>query len=86
MEVKFLDLYKINERFRTEIDLKIKELSNRVEQELHKLIKKEINQECGIGGTENIIIGIQAQINQPRLLTLFRFHNILIRFVYWFQF
>lgn len=45
------------------IDLRIKELSNRVEQELHKLLKKEINQECGIGGTENIIIGIQAQIN-----------------------
>ena len=42
---------------------KIIELSNRVVNELHKLIKKEINQECGIGGVENIIVGIQAQVN-----------------------
>lgn len=45
------------------IDEKIRELSNRVIEKLHDLIKKEINQECGIGGVENIIIGIQTQVN-----------------------
>lgn len=45
------------------VDTKIKELSNRVSCKLQELIKKEINQECGIGGVENIIIGIQSQVN-----------------------
>lgn len=46
-----------------EIDDKIQDLSKRVSNELHKLMVKEINQECGIGAAESIIIGIQAQIN-----------------------
>lgn len=45
------------------VDGKIKELTSRVAGKLQDLIKKEINQECGIGGVENIIVGIQAQVN-----------------------
>jgi len=45
------------------VDGKIKELSDRVFNKLHDLIKKEINQECGIGGAENIVVAIQAQVN-----------------------
>lgn len=46
-----------------EIDEKIQDLSKRVSNELHKLMVKEINQECGIGAAESIIVGIQAQVN-----------------------
>jgi len=45
------------------IDGKIRELTSRVSGKLQDLIKKEINQECGVGGVENIIVGIQAQVN-----------------------
>ena len=45
------------------VDGKIKELTSRVAGKLQDLIKKEINQECGVGGVENIIVGIQAQVN-----------------------
>jgi len=46
-----------------EVNGKIQSLSERVSDELRKLIVKEINQECGIGAAESIILGIQAQIN-----------------------
>lgn len=45
------------------VDGKIRELTSRVSGKLQDLIKKEINQECGVGGVENIIVGIQAQVN-----------------------
>lgn len=45
------------------INDKIQDLSKRVCNELRKLIVKEINRECGIGAVENVIIGIQAQVN-----------------------
>lgn len=46
-----------------EVERKIQELNSRVVNELHDLIKKEINQECGIGAAESIILGIQAQVD-----------------------
>lgn len=46
-----------------EVDRKIQELNRKVINELHKLIKKEINQECGIGAAESIILGIQALVD-----------------------
>lgn len=46
-----------------EVDEKIQSLSKRVSDELHKLMVKEVNQECGIGAAESIILGIQAQVN-----------------------
>lgn len=45
------------------VDGKIKELSSRVIGKLHELVIKEINQECGLGGVENIIVGLQTQVN-----------------------
>ena len=46
-----------------EIDVQISQLSKRVSEELHKLMVKEINQECGVGATESILLGIQAQVS-----------------------
>jgi len=45
------------------IDGKVKELKARVFDQLHKLVVKTINQECGIGGAEAVLEGIQAQVD-----------------------
>lgn len=45
------------------IDGKLKELKARVFDQLHKLMVKTINQECGIGAAEAVILGIQSQVN-----------------------
>lgn len=42
---------------------KIEELENRVSRELVKLIKKEINNDCGVGVCEGIIDGIESQVD-----------------------
>jgi len=46
-----------------DVDAKVKELTERVNLELHKLCVKVLNQECGIGALENVILGIQQQVN-----------------------
>lgn len=46
-----------------DVDAKVKELIKRVNLELHKLCVKLLNQECGIGTLENVILGIQQQVN-----------------------
>lgn len=46
-----------------EVNEKLQNLSRRVFGELRQLIVKEINQDCGIGTAESIILGIQAQVN-----------------------
>lgn len=46
-----------------EVDRKIQELNKRVVTELHNLVKREINQECGVGAAESILLGIQAQVD-----------------------
>lgn len=42
---------------------KLKTLKDRVFVELHKLMVKTINQECGVGAAEDVLLGIQAQLN-----------------------
>ena len=46
-----------------EIQSKVLELKNRVLLELHKLVVKSINQECGIGLSKDILDGLQSQVN-----------------------
>lgn len=46
-----------------EIQQKVVELKNRVTEELHKLIVKSINQECGVGLVKDIIDGLESQVN-----------------------
>ncbi|MBR5716982.1 MAG: hypothetical protein IKX59_10380 [Bacteroidales bacterium] len=45
------------------IDGKLRQLKERVFDELHKLMVKTINQECGIGAAEAVVLGIQSQVN-----------------------
>lgn len=44
------------------IDGRVKDLKKRVFAELHKLVIKTINQECGIGAAEAVLDGIQSQV------------------------
>lgn len=46
-----------------DISKKIEDLSIRTKKELKKLLIKYINQECGIGSAENIILNIQRQFS-----------------------
>lgn len=46
-----------------EIQAKVKELKDRVFTELHKLVVKCINQECGVGLSKDVLDGLQSQIN-----------------------
>ena len=46
-----------------QIDNKLKELKDRVFAQLRKLMIKTVNQECGIGAAEAVILGIQSQVN-----------------------
>lgn len=45
------------------IDGKLRQLKDRVFEELRKLLVKTINQECGIGAAEAVVLGIQSQVN-----------------------
>ena len=46
-----------------DIQSKIKELKERVVKELHNLVVKSINQECGIGLAKDVLDAIQSQVN-----------------------
>lgn len=46
-----------------EIQNKVVELKTRVFAELHKLIVKSINQECGVGLAKDVLEGLQSQVN-----------------------
>lgn len=46
-----------------EINARLKALKERVFAELHKLLVKTINQECGVGAAEAVLLGIQSQLN-----------------------
>ena len=46
-----------------EVQQKVVELKSRVIEELHKLIVKSINQECGVGLVKDIIDGLESQVN-----------------------
>lgn len=46
-----------------EVDKRVKELKERVGKELRILIKKEINQECGVGACESILSDIANQVD-----------------------
>lgn len=46
-----------------DIQAKIKELKERVVKELHNLVVKSINQECGIGLAKDVLEAIQSQVN-----------------------
>lgn len=46
-----------------DVEKKVKELKERVIKELRSLIKKEINQECGVGACESIVLGITSQVD-----------------------
>ena len=46
-----------------EVVKKIKELKDKVEPELLKLIKKEINEECGVATCERLLDGIEKQVD-----------------------
>jgi hypothetical protein len=45
-----------------EIQAKVKELKERVFSELHKLVVKSINQECGVGLSKDVLECLQSQI------------------------
>ena len=45
-----------------EIQSKVKELKDRVLRELHNLIVKSINQECGVGLANDVLDGLQSQV------------------------
>lgn len=45
-----------------EMQRKILELKNRVMAELHKLVVKSINQECGVGLANDVLDGLQSQV------------------------
>ncbi len=45
-----------------EIQNKVLELKDRVLRELHKLVVKSINQECGVGLTNDVLDGLQSQL------------------------
>ena len=46
-----------------EIQSKILELKERVATEFHKLMVKSINQECGVGLANDVLEGLQSQVN-----------------------
>lgn len=46
-----------------EVQSKVIELKNRVFKELHKLIVKSINQECGVGLAKDVIECLESQVN-----------------------
>ena len=46
-----------------EVQAKVKELKDRVFSELHKLVVKSINQECGVGLAKDVLEELQSQIN-----------------------
>ena len=46
-----------------EVQAKVLELKERVQKELHKLVVKTINQECGVGLAKDVLDGLSCQIN-----------------------
>lgn len=46
-----------------EIQNKVSELKERVLRELHNLVVKSINQECGVGLASDVLDGLQSQVN-----------------------
>lgn len=46
-----------------EVQSKVIELKERVLSQLHKLVVKSINQECGVGLANDVLEGLQSQIN-----------------------
>ena len=46
-----------------DVDKKKKELIDRVDKALIKLIKEEINQECGVATCESLLDGIEKQVD-----------------------
>ncbi len=46
-----------------EVQAKVIELKTRVFAELHKLVVKSVNQECGVGLAKDVLEGLQSQIN-----------------------
>lgn len=63
MEVKFLDLYKINERFRTEIDLKIKETIDSgwyLQGKQNEEFSKNFAEFCGVKYALGVANGLDA--------------------------
>lgn len=46
-----------------EIQNKVRELKERVLKQLHNLVVKCINQECGVGLTNDVLDGLQSQVN-----------------------
>ena len=46
-----------------EIHSRVIELKERVLRELHKLVVKSINQECGVGLVKDVLEGLQSQVN-----------------------
>lgn len=46
-----------------EVQAKVRELKERVLSELHQLVVKSINQECGVGLANDVLDGLQSQIN-----------------------
>ena len=46
-----------------EVQGKVRELKGRVLSELHTLVVKSINQECGVGLANDVLDGLQSQIN-----------------------
>lgn len=45
-----------------EVQSKITELSTRVKSELHKLVVKSVNQECGVGLAGDVLVAIKSQV------------------------
>lgn len=46
-----------------EVQKKVLELKERVLKELHKLVVKSINQECGVGLSKDVLDGLQSQVD-----------------------
>lgn len=46
-----------------EVQNKVQELKGRVLTELHKLVVKSINQECGVGLANDVLDGLNSQVN-----------------------
>ena len=46
-----------------EVQSKVLELKERVQKELHKLVVKTINQECGVGLAKDVLDGLSSQIS-----------------------
>ena len=46
-----------------EVQKKVNELQNRVSKELHKLVLKCVNQECGVGHAKDVLAAVKSQVD-----------------------